>query len=249
MSVQDDARESQVAYLFNLTQAEDRKRQEIDAYLDIDGHPERLAFELKSSTSGSVSTVRDFGPDHIAKWRAGLHWIFAFYNKQGNKLLHCCYASPLDMEPWIVKMEHYVAPDFYLAKKVSAFVDASMVLELLGVKEVYSLADARSIMKKQWTAKEYLLNRDVDFDPNFAGLTKSGKPVKNPGGYSLHKMTQILELRCEYITNRGSTLNNPHIEMAFFDKFDKITKDHAATLRIRVKDYLANIEATDDATA
>jgi hypothetical protein len=247
VAVQDDQREIEAIQRFNLTQAEDRKRADIDAYLTIDGR--QLPFELKSTTSDSVSTVRDFGPDHIKKWRNGLHWIFAFYNKEGTKLLHCHYASPDDMEEWIAGKERYVMSDAYLADTVPAFVAPEMVVEILGEKQVYSLLDAMRIMKKQWTARDYQDNVDVAIDPAFSELTTSGRKKPNPGGYSLQKMTEILQRRCEYVVRRGSTLNNPHIEGSYFAKFEKITTDHAEALRRLVRDYLARTEATEDATA
>ena len=114
MPVQDDARESQMIQLFNLTVPEERRRSDIDAHLNIDGKV--IDFELKSTTSDSVSTVRDFGPEHIRKWRADLHWIFAFYDKSGTKLLHCIYASPADMEPWIAEKERYIRPDLLVSR-------------------------------------------------------------------------------------------------------------------------------------
>ena len=247
MSVQDDAREKEAIQRFNLIQDEGRIRSDIDAYLEIDGI--RVPFELKSTTSGSVSTVRDFGPDHIAKWRNGLHWIFAFYNPAGTKLEYCCYASPLDMEAWIAEKERYVAPDFHLETVVPTFVNGSMVEDILGHKEVYSIADALRIMKKQWSLKEYLEHVDVPFDPGFHEATQAGKPKPNPGGYSLDRMTEILRLRCGYVIRRGSTLNNPHIEKAYFNKFKKITTNHAETLRNLVRDYLAKTAAIEEATA
>lgn len=247
MPVQDDQREIEAIQRFNLIQAEDRKRADIDAYLRIDG--QELPFELKSTTNDSVSTVRDFGPDHIRKWRDGLHWIFAFYNKDGTRLLHCHYASPDDMEEWIAGKERYVRSDAYLADTVPAFVTSDMVIEILGRKEVYSLLDAMRIMKKQWSAQDYKDNVDIVIDPNFRHLTASGRKKPNPGGYSLQRMTEILQRRCAYVVRRGSTLNNPHIEASYFAKFEKITTDHAETLRRLVRGYLAKTEATDEATA
>jgi len=244
---QDDVREIEAIQRFNLIQAVDRKRSDIDAYLRIDGR--EFPFELKSTTSDSVSTVRDFGPDHIKKWRNGLHWIFAFYNKEGTRLLHCHYASPDDMEEWIAGKERYVQSDAYLADTVPALVRQEMIIEILGEKEVYSILDATRIMKKQWSMQEYRANIDVAIDPGFSEVTKSGKYKPNPGGYSLKRMTEILQLRCAYVIRRGSTLNNPHIEASYFSKFEKITSDHAETLRRLVRDYLAKTEETDEATA
>lgn len=228
MPVQDDVREQQMVNLFNLTVPEDRSRADIDAHLLIDGH--RIDFELKSTTSTNVSTVRDFGPAHIRRWRKGLHWIFAFYDRTGTKLHHCIYASPADMEPWIAKKEEYIKPDVLLADSLPGRIDEGMVVSLFGEADSYTPAQARSIMKGQWGAADYLEHRDV------------------PGGYSLTMMTEILRLRARYVIERGSTLNNPHIEKGFFTHLDKITSEHAATLREKVRAYLASTSATETAT-
>ena len=229
MPVQDDARENQMIQLFNLNVPDDRGRSDIDARLNIDGHV--VNFELKSTTSGSVSTVRDFGPDHIRKWRDDLHWIFAFYDKTGTKLQHCVYASPLDMEPWIADKERYVKPDILLADSLPALVAKGMVTAILGDKPSYSLEDARWIMKNQWRAAQYREQQDV------------------ADGYSPMRMTEILQQRARYVILRGATLNNPHIESGYFEKFEKITEEHASKLRELVRHYLSKASATEEATA
>ena len=228
MPVQDDAREIQMRQLFNLEIAPDRRRSDVDAYLKIDGHS--LPFELKSTTSGSVSTVRDFGMDHVRKWR-DKHWIFGFYNKDGSQLLYCCYASPAQMSPWIEAKARYVRPDQVLADAAPALLGPGCVVEILGEKDVYTVADARSIMKMQWSAQRYKEAQD------------------EPGGYSLSRMTDLVRERCRYVIMRGSTLNNPHIESQYFASWQRITEDHAAALRALVRDYLASASATEDATA
>jgi hypothetical protein len=86
MTVQDDARERQMARLFNLSHQPDGKRGGIDATLAIGDLA--LKFELKSATATSVSTVRDFGPNHVEKWDS-LHWLFGFYDISGNDMLRC----------------------------------------------------------------------------------------------------------------------------------------------------------------
>ena len=229
MPVQDDVRESQMVQLFNLTVPEDRGRSDIDAHLNIDGRV--INFELKSTTSGSVSTVRDFGPDHIRKWRDDLHWIFAFYDKTGTRLQHCIYASPEDMEPWIAGKERYVRPDILLADSLPALVTDEMVTAILGEKDAYSLEDAQWIMKKQWSAAQYREQQDLE------------------DGYSLDRMTEILQQRARYVILRGATLNNPHIEARYFNRFEKITEEHASKLRELVRGYLSSASATEDATA
>ena len=228
MPVQDDERENAMIQLFNLTVPADRSRSDIDAHLMIDGKV--VNFELKSTTGKSVSTVRDFGPDHIRKWRDDLHWIFAFYNRPGTQLQYCIYASPADMEPWIASKERYIAPDLALADSLPASVTPDVVVSLLGDKDVYSPADARWVMKNQWTASQYQEFKD------------------RPDGYSLGRITEIMQQRGRYVILRGSTLNNPHIEGSFFDNFDRIVDEHAIRLRDLVRAYL-NASATDDATA
>ncbi|MDR0847512.1 MAG: hypothetical protein LBN10_00480 [Propionibacteriaceae bacterium] len=229
MPVQDDARENQMVQLFNLTVPDNRGRGDIDAYLQIDGRT--VPFELKSTTSGSVSTVRDFGPDHIAKWRAGLHWLFAFYDHSGTKLHHCVYASPKDMESWIAEKERYIRPDIMLADTVPALITSDAVATILGLKEVYDEVDAKWIMKNQWTAADFRQHQDM------------------PGGYSLGRMTSILQIRARYVMMRGATLNNPHIESKFFESFDQITEEHASQLRGLVRTYFAKADAAEQATA
>lgn len=102
MAAQDDAREKKMRDLFNLRVDPDRKRSDTDAYLDRPDL-EPVPFELKSTTKTSISTVRDFNPDHVAKWR-DKHWLFGFFDEQ-QELQNCCYASPAMMKPWIDKLE------------------------------------------------------------------------------------------------------------------------------------------------
>lgn len=114
-----------------------------------------------------------------------------------------------------------------LATMLPQYVTEDMVVKLLGRKTAYSLEDAQWIMKKQWKASDYKKNQDLS------------------QGYSLKKMKEILQLRANYVLSRGSTLNNPHIEKAFFEKFDKITEDHAVVLRSLVRKYYNELEGSD----
>lgn len=229
MPVQDDAREKELTQLFNLWVPEQRSRGDTDAFLRIDGTEQ--PFELKSTTSGSVSTVRDFGAEHIAKWK-NLHWIFGFYTPDGSKLLYCHYASPADMAPWVQGMEDYVRPDVVLAIEASKMVSQDTLDTIFPPKDVYTLEDAKSIMKQQWGSDEYLAAQDV------------------PGGYSADRMVEILKKRCFYVIRRGATLNNPHIPKRYFADWERITEDHAARLRQLVRAYLAaSASDTDTATA
>lgn len=206
--------------LFNLDVPPDRKRADIDAHLDVNGLAEPLPFELKSTTGKNISTVRDLGPAHIAKWRH-LHWLFGFYNRGGDQLQYCIYASPADMRPWVDKVEKYIKPDLVLANRAPDLITDDILTEVAGPGDEFSMADARSIMKNQWSAELYRSSADL---PN--------------NMYSRAQMLTLLQQRCGYVISRGATLNNPHIPDSFFRDFTQIVRNHASILRGLVQDYL-----------
>ena len=223
MPVQDDARENQMVDLFNLSVPVERKRADVDALLELEELAEPLQFELKSTTGRSVSTVRDFGPEHIAKWR-DLHWLFAFYGPDGGrKPLYCSYASPADMAPWVAEKERYVRPDLVLAQRAPQHVTEQDLEQVLGERDAYTRADAKSIMKNQWSAAQYRDNADLP-----------------GGGYSPARMLQVLQERCGYVIRRGATLNNPHIPGPYLAGLERIERDHAPTLRRLVRAWLTD---------
>lgn len=217
MAVQDDRRELEQLELFQLSQPTERSRSGTDGTLEIAGQV--LDFELKSTTKDSVTTVRDFGMDHILKWQ-NKHWLFGFYTPRGNALKFTRYASPEMMAPWIEEKRKYIEVDFKLAQLAAKNLTAQDMYALVGEKEVYSLEDAQALHKKQLKIAEY---RDL-FDLN--------------QGYSPSRMLEILKLRCVYVIERGSTLNNPHIPKQVLESFPKITDEHASTLRALVSQSL-----------
>lgn len=215
MSFQDDSRENQLIQLFQLAQPSGRGRADVDAYLPLDGV--EYPFELKSTSRGSVTTVRDFGPEHIAKWQDE-HWLIGVFDRSGVNLQYVLYGSPQRMKPWIDEKAEYIAPDFALADLVPTQLTEEHMDAVLGYKATYSLEDARRLHKKQWTITEYRSQADL------------------PGHkFSRGKMLKILRLRLEYIIKRGSTLNNPHIPESYFDGWDRITENHATRLRELVR--------------
>lgn len=233
MPAQDDQREREMILLFNLFVPADRMRSDVDAYLKLDEVDNPLPFELKSTTGNSVSTVRDFGPEHIAKWR-DLHWLFAFYNREANQLRHCYYASPADMAAWIKDKERYVRPDMVLAEVAPSLVTDETVTRVLGAGDSFTIADARLIMKNQWRAERYRTSGDLP-----------------AGHYSRTHMVELLRERCEYLIRRGATLNNPHIpEQYLIDQsLQPITENHAAQLRTAVAVYVNRLAAGQVAPA
>ena len=75
---QDDDREEAMIALFDLYKDESEGRSGIDAFLKLDG--KSIPFELKTTSQGSVTTVRDFGSEHIRKWK-NKHWLIGFFIK------------------------------------------------------------------------------------------------------------------------------------------------------------------------
>ena len=218
MAVQDDAREEELIKLFRLTRPPGASRGDTDAILLLDG--QAIPFELKSTSRKSVTTVRDFSPDHVQKWR-GKHWLIGFYDEKGLTLRYSIYGSPQRMSPWIEEKERYVRPDFDLADRVPELLGMGQLNRILGAKKEYSLKDAKSLQKRQYTVDEYRKRMDRE------------------SGYSPERMLELLRERCEYIIRRGATLNNPHIPGTFFDGWERITEDHAQRLRVLVRQALA----------
>lgn len=210
LSVQDDRRESEQLELFELEVPDGRSRDGTDAILEING--QIIEFELKSTTKNSVTTVRDFGMNHIAKWE-NKHWLFGFYTPQGKALRYTRYASAKMMASWVEEKRSYIEADYLMSKVAPEKLQLSDLAQICGDKEFFSLDDAKKLHKKQFTAKEYLDRMDLE------------------QGYSPSKMLEILQLRCEYIIQRGSTLNNPHIPASVLTTFPQITSDHGRQLR------------------
>lgn len=190
------------------------ERSGVDAYFDFDANDRKYAvpIELKSTTVGSVSTARDVGLGHIEKWRARL-WVFGFYSSSGGVLERVLTLGPDDMEPWISRIERYIAPDFMIGERTAAKLEIEDVHAICGEKETYTLDDARALYKRQWSVSRYTSEMDVE------------------DGYSPSRMLRILKHRARYLNNRGATLNNPRIPRSFLQRYASRTLDVAAAGR------------------
>lgn len=211
---QDDARENRLIDMFNLLRPENRSRHGVDAILSLDGRVHE--FELKSitTTKGGLTTVRDFGPDHIEKWKTK-HWIVALYVDE--ELYDCKYASPEAVRPWIEDRWNYVRADFMAAEVVPQCVTLEAMQKVLGEKVKYKLEDAKAVQKKQYTAQKYRDAMDVE------------------KGYSPSAMLEIYQDRVAYLLSRGSTLNNPKIPQSMVESWPSIQDEHASRLRELVR--------------
>lgn len=215
---QDDVRENRMVDLFNLARPPDRVRHGIDALLSVDGHT--VEFELKTVTTGrgGVSTVRDLGPDHIAKWR-GKHWIIGIFDELD--LLSCKYGSPDAMQPWIDRIWEYIRVDYEMAGLIPDIITGEMMFKVIGEKELYTLADAKKLHKAQYSAAQYKARMD------------------RPDGYSYQRMLDILRDRVRYVIQRGATLNNPHIPAEYISGWPTIDSNHAVRLRRLIRNWLS----------
>ncbi len=208
MPVQDDAREQELVREFNLQWDPDHQRSGVDATLEIEvgGRTLRIDVEVKSTTRKGVSTARDVGLDHIQRWRR-MFFVIGTYDQRGHRLAlqKSLCLTPLDLEPWIAGIESYVAPDYQLAQRASASLDLPDLIAICGNQSTYSIEDAKKLHKRQWTARQYKDAADTEV---------AGKPR-----ISQQKMLEILRLRSAYISERGATLNNPHIPPTYLDRF------------------------------
>ncbi len=211
--------------LFNLEWDPEHARGGDDAWFecDINGNIFRVPVEVKSTTTDTVSTARDVGLLHIAKWRKKL-WVIGFYIKSNSypRLQSSLCLTPDEMEPWISQIESYIFPDYKISEIASSHLTLDDLYAICGEKDIYSLDDAKRIHKKQWKVEDYTNEMDIT------------------GGYSPERMLRILQLRLKYISERGATLNNPHITKSFLARFDaqRIFKNHAAEIRKKFDSYL-----------
>jgi hypothetical protein len=121
IQVQDSGREIALAALFGLLRLNSRIG--VDA-VDLLGRH----FELKTTTKSVVSTARDFGPNHIEKWK-NRYWIIArgINLPDGFKFNHIYFLSRCHMDAWY---NHHMIR-FYIDTELTA--QASAALQAAGM--------------------------------------------------------------------------------------------------------------------
>lgn len=184
-----------------LKQNQNRKRHDIDAFLDINAV--RINFELKSSTVGGISTASPLTLDHVNKWRS-YHWIFGIYDKKSEKLKKCIYASPSMMKEWLDFVEEDIQRGITISKMLVSKIDYPILHAIFGNKKEYTFKEAKKVFKRLYTPKKY----------------KDLQDVKN--GYSKERMLYMFrEHNLSYLI-KGSWLNNPKIPKEYYKKFPVI---------------------------
>ncbi len=209
MTVQDDERERELSALFGLDWDAAHERHGVDAVLPgivVDGNTYQFEVEVKSSTDLDIGTARDFGMEHIKRWRKML-FVFGFYSKVRGRpeLQRCLCLTPVDMEPWLKAKEAQMMIDFKLAARVPRNLQLEDLFSVCGEKETYSIEEAKALHKQQYTSAQYAAATDITVD--------------GENRLSQAKMLSILKERALYIAERGSTVNNPHITKTFLRTF------------------------------
>jgi hypothetical protein len=232
LTVQDDERERELVRLFNLDWDPTHQRSGTDALLrlTLDGVTREIEVEVKSSTTGTVSTARDVGMDHIAKWRRKL-FVVGFYSRDARRpeLRSCLVLTPLDLGPWIDEIEAKVGIDHRIAQRAAAGLGLADLHALLGARVAYPLAQAKAVLRQQWSADEYAARADARGEDDMAAFSPAA-------------MLEVLRHRARYIAERGSTLNNPHITRRVLERHigtdREIGADWAASIRRIAAEWL-----------
>lgn len=209
MTVQDDERERELSALFGLDWDAAHERHGVDALLTdvvVDERTYQFEVEVKSSTDIDIGTARDFGMAHVNRWRK-MFFVFGFYSKTRGRpeLQRSLCLTPVDMEPWLARKEGQMLIDFKLASRVPRNLDLQDLFAVCGEQDTYSVEEAKILHKLQYTAAQYAASADTVVD---------GRPR-----LSQARMLEILKQRARYIAERGSTVNNPHINKTFLLPF------------------------------
>lgn len=168
-------REDQMRNRFGLSSG-GAGRSGVDALLRLENGVE-VPFELKSTDSRSVSTARDVGRDHIRKWRQR-HWLFGFYVRGSRNppvAIRYIYASPRQLEPWILEQEQYVLPDWEIVRNLPPMSSINVLGAVIGYKGLYTLADARRLLKQQKLEVGEHMTEEMRGLLDQAGIPEPGK--------------------------------------------------------------------------
>lgn len=215
--IQDDKREKELIALLGLIQNPNRKRQDIDASLDIG--PKRINFELKSTTVGAISSASPLTIEHINKWRT-YHWIFGIYDKNSEKLKYCVYASPDMMKNWLDGLEKDINRGLLLSHALAEKVDFPMLFMIFGKKDFYTLRELRKVFKKLYSKKQY-----SDLRNHKHGYT----PDRALEMFRKHNLAYLI---------KGSWLNNPKIRKEYYKDFPKIKNNWKDNIKRIIKEHI-----------
>ena len=181
MPIQDDVREDVLIAQFGLIKYSIHSRGVCDA---TDHNHNK--YELKSTTTNTVSTARDFSDKHIARWRSQ-YFIIGQWIESNQSYSKIYFLSPVHMEEWIQTIE----------KKINQRKDISeRILQ-------------SNIAGRQWAGEEYkilknMLQRGCTF--NCPPL-----PIKyvQSNGIPLYSIDQLRDLVNQYPIEAVTAIPNP----------------------------------------
>jgi len=102
MPIQDDVREDVLIAQFGLIKYSSHSRGEFDA-----SDHNNNKFELKSTTTNTVSTARDFSDKHIIKWRKQ-YFIIGQWDESVAQYKRIYFLAPIHMSKWLNAIEYKV---------------------------------------------------------------------------------------------------------------------------------------------
>jgi hypothetical protein len=213
--IQDDAREIELVKLFKLKQHINRKRHELDAFLEYAGNDYK--FELKSTTVINVSTASPLTLNHIRRWR-DYHWIIGIYNSK-YKLEYCYFGFPEDMKEWLDFWENDILRGIKISNLLIEKIDKKMVKEIFGNKKIFTKEDLFPQMKNTFTKEEYEILKDES------------------DGYSLDRTLEMFKESNKKYLYSGSNINNPKIPKNVYSKWNLITGNYDKELRNLIKNH------------
>jgi hypothetical protein len=230
---QDDSREQDMLRVFGLRQISESSRGDNDAFLDLDGM-ETQAFELKSSTTSNLVTARDFSLEHIKEWRTK-HVLGSFYDKGGNAILWSLLIPNLFLNEWLDEQVEYIRCDVEIIEVLSSEVTSEMaqkvIRSIFGERESFTEEDLKKVLKRQITSGEY--SQYLSSGPNAEKLC------------SLDSMEKAIRSRTQYLLNRGTSRNNPHISDGWIKRIierdSRLRLDHPPGDYQRPKSWLEQL--------
>ena len=209
---QDDKREKEMLRIFGLRQNLNTTRGDKDAFFQLESGKHEI-LELKSSTKDTFVTARDFGPNHILKWRKQ-HFLGSFYDAEGNEIQRSIFIPNFLLNNWLDEQTEYIAHDLAILDTIRSLLHSSDAAQniknaIFGDNCSYDISDVKKLMKRQY--------KKIDYD-------KISKRVGKKIVVSNDDMNNAIMDRIEYLLNRGTTRNNPHINKTFLNSvvsFDK----------------------------
>ncbi len=230
---QDDGREQDMLRVFGLRQISESSRGDNDAFLDLVGIATQ-AFELKSSTTSNLVTARDFSLEHIKEWRSK-HVLGSFYDKNGNAIQWSILIPNLYLNEWLDEQVEYIRCDIEIIEVLGSEVTSEMaqkvIRNIFGDKEVFTEEDLKIVLKRQITSQEY--SQFLSDGPNAERLC------------SPDSMEKAIRSRTQYLLNRGTSRNNPHISDGWIKRIierdSRLRLDHPPGDYQRPKSWLEHL--------